>query len=173
MKTKVEIFSSQELKNFFINLGSFFDISHKGFDELASCHNSTNLSIVFFDHQNFVDEKTFNNILLNENFIFVYKENFIISFKNNKSNIFIFPLVFFLFLVSIVYYQVSKIPIPFEYDYNLFNTYMLYWELHRSNIIPINYKYISLSILIIFFAFLYIIKNKNNSNTNIFMKATT
>ena len=74
MKTKVEIFSSQELKNFFINLGSFFDISHKGFDELASCHNSTNLSIVFFDHQNFVDEKTFNNILLNENFIFVYKE---------------------------------------------------------------------------------------------------
>lgn len=97
-------------------------------------------------------------------FIFVYKENFIISFKNNKSNIFIFPLVFFLFLVSIVYYQVSKIPIPFEYDYNLFNTYMLYWELHRSNIIPINYRYISLSILIIFFAFLYIIKNKNNSN---------
>ena len=74
MKTKVEIFSSQKLKNFFINLGSLFDISLKGFDELESCYNSTNLSIVFFDHQDFLDEKTLNNILLNENFIFVYKK---------------------------------------------------------------------------------------------------
>ena len=58
MKTKIEIFSSQKLKNFFINLDSFFDINLKSFDELESCYNSTNLSIVFFDHQDFVDEKT-------------------------------------------------------------------------------------------------------------------
>ncbi len=94
-------------------------------------------------------------------FIFVYKKDFVISFKKNKSNIVIFSLVVFLFLSSIVYFQTSKIPIPFEYDHNLFNTYMLYWELHRSNIILINYKYIFLSLLIIFYALLYIIKNKD------------
>ena len=74
MKTKVEIFSSQKLKNFFINLDSLFDISLKDFDELAGCYNSTNLSIVFIDHRDFVDEKILNNIFLNENFIFVYKD---------------------------------------------------------------------------------------------------
>ncbi len=74
MKTKIEIFSSKKLKNFFINLESFFDISHKGVDELALCYKSTNFSIVFFDYQDFVDEKTINSILLNENFIFVYRE---------------------------------------------------------------------------------------------------
>ena len=74
MKTKVEIFSSQKLKNFFINLGYLFDINLKDFDELEG-DNSTNLSIVFFDDQNFVDKKTLNSILLNENFIFVYKES--------------------------------------------------------------------------------------------------
>ena len=74
MKTKVEIFSSQKLKHFFINLDSLFDINLKDFDELMSSYNSTNLSIVFFDHQDFVDEATLNNILSNENFIFVYKE---------------------------------------------------------------------------------------------------
>ena len=74
MKIKVNIFSSQKLKNFFINLDSFFDISLKNFDELDDCCTSRNLSIVFFDHQDFVDEKTLNKILLNENFIFVCKE---------------------------------------------------------------------------------------------------
>ena len=74
MKTKVNIFSSQKLKNFFINLDSFFDISLKDFDELDDCCISRNLSIVFFDHQDFVDKKILNKILLNENFIFIYKE---------------------------------------------------------------------------------------------------
>ena len=74
MKTKIEIFSSKKLKNFFINLESFFDINLRDFDELAGCYKSTNLSIVFFDYQDFIDEKTLNNILLNENFIFVYKK---------------------------------------------------------------------------------------------------
>ena len=74
MKTKIEVFSSQKLKNFFTNLDHLFDINLRDFDELESCFNSTNLSIVFFDHQDFLDEKTLNNILLNENFIFVYKE---------------------------------------------------------------------------------------------------
>ena len=74
MKTKVEIFSSEKLKNFFINLDSLFDLSLKGFDELESSYNSKNLSIVFFDDQDCVGEKILNNISLNENFIFIYKE---------------------------------------------------------------------------------------------------
>ena len=74
MKTKVEIFSSKKLKNFFINLDSLFDLSLKGLDELESGYNSKNLSIVFFDNQDCVGEKILNNILLNENFIFIYKE---------------------------------------------------------------------------------------------------
>ena len=51
-----------------------FDISYKNLDQLSDCYSSSILSIVFFDHQDFVDEKTLNNIFLNENFIFVYKE---------------------------------------------------------------------------------------------------
>ena len=74
MKTKVDIFSSQKLKNFFINLNSWFDTSLKDFNELDGYCDSTNLSIVFFDHQDFVDEKTLNNKLLKENFIFIYTE---------------------------------------------------------------------------------------------------
>ena len=36
MKTKLEIFSSQQLKFFFINLDSFFEIRLKSFDELET-----------------------------------------------------------------------------------------------------------------------------------------
>ena len=74
MKTKIEIFSSQKLKNFFVNLDGLFDINLRGFDELENCYNSKNLSILFFDHQDFVDEKILNKALLNDNFIFIYKE---------------------------------------------------------------------------------------------------
>ena len=35
-----------------------FDISLKSLDELVDCYNSTNLSIVFYDHQDYLDEKT-------------------------------------------------------------------------------------------------------------------
>ena len=74
MKTKIEIFSSQKLKNFFVNLDGLFDINLRGFNELENCYNSKNLSILFFDHQDFVDEKILNKALLNDNFIFIYKE---------------------------------------------------------------------------------------------------
>ena len=74
MKTKIEIFSSQKLKNFFVNLDGLFDINLRAFDELENSYNSKNLSIVFFDHQAFVDEKILNKALLNDNFIFIYKE---------------------------------------------------------------------------------------------------
>ena len=88
MKTKVEIFSSQKFKNFFINLDNFFDINLRDFDELIDCYNSKNLSIIFFDHQDSIDEKALNRVSLNENFIIVYKESSVLErpsldLKNN------------------------------------------------------------------------------------------
>ena len=77
MRTKIEIFSSQKLENFFINLENFYDVSLKSYDELDGCSNSRNLSIVFIDHKDSVNEKILNNILMNENFIFIYKETYL------------------------------------------------------------------------------------------------
>ena len=74
MKTKIEIFSSEKLKNFFINLDVFFDISFKNLVELKSFQNSKHLSVVFFDEQYFLEEKIVKNLLHNENFIFVSKD---------------------------------------------------------------------------------------------------
>ena len=51
LRTKIEIFSSQKLENFFINLENFYDVSLKSYDELDGCSNSRNLSIVFIDHK--------------------------------------------------------------------------------------------------------------------------
>ena len=39
MKTKIEIFSTEELKFFFINLHEFFDLSIKSFGELETSHD--------------------------------------------------------------------------------------------------------------------------------------
>ena len=47
MKTKLQIFSSAKLQNFFSNLDSFFDITLKNLDDLKNCYDSKNLSIVF------------------------------------------------------------------------------------------------------------------------------
>ena len=74
MKTKIEIFSSQKLKNFFKNLHSVLDVNLKDLDHLENCINSKNLSIVFFNNQDFVKEKILKNILQNENFICIYNE---------------------------------------------------------------------------------------------------
>ena len=74
MKTKIEIFSSQKIKNFFKNFNSLFDINLKDLHALESCTNSKNLSIVFFDNQDFVKDKTLNSILMNQNFICIYNE---------------------------------------------------------------------------------------------------
>jgi len=74
MKTKIQTFSSQKLKNFFTNLDSLFDVHPRSLKELDDYVNSTTLSIIFFDHQDFIDKKTLNTILLKENFIFIYNE---------------------------------------------------------------------------------------------------
>ncbi len=75
MKTRLEIFCSEKLKNFFTNLDSLFDISLQNYDNLKSCYDSKNLSIVFFEDKDFVEEKILKDILHNENFILVSKED--------------------------------------------------------------------------------------------------
>ena len=74
MKTKIEIFSSQKLKNFFTNLDGLFDVHLRNLKELDGYVNSTTLSIIFLDHKDFIGKKTLNTILLKENFIFIYNE---------------------------------------------------------------------------------------------------
>ena len=75
MNTKLQIFSSEKLQNFFLNLENFFDISLKSYDDLKDCYDSKNLSIVFFEDKDFVEEKILKSALNNENFIFVSKEH--------------------------------------------------------------------------------------------------
>ena len=51
MKTKLEIFSNEELKNFFINLDDFFDLTIKSFEDLDRDYDKKNLSLIFLDNQ--------------------------------------------------------------------------------------------------------------------------
>ena len=74
MKTRLEIFSSEKLQNFFSNLDTLFDISLKSLSDLKDNYDSKNLSIVFFEDKDFIEEKILKNLLDNENFIFVSKE---------------------------------------------------------------------------------------------------
>ena len=92
MKTKVEIFSTEELKNFFKNLNEFFDLSIRGFEELETSHEKKNLSIVFLDNPKSVSEKIIKKIHENENFILVSKDFSVFQkFSLNKKNTFIAP----------------------------------------------------------------------------------
>ena len=50
MKTKLQIFSTEHLKNFFINLENFFEINIKNLDELESSIDQNNLSVLFLDN---------------------------------------------------------------------------------------------------------------------------
>ena len=92
MKAKIEIFSPEELKNFFKNLNEFFDLSVKSFEELKTTQDKKNLSIVFLDNDKAVSEKTIKKIYKNENFIFVSKDFSVFQkFSLNKKNTLISP----------------------------------------------------------------------------------
>ena len=87
MKTKIEIFSTEELKNFFKKLNEFFDLRVKSFEELKTTQDKKNLSIVFLDNDKAVSEKTIKKIYKNENFIFVSKDFSVFQkFSLNKKN---------------------------------------------------------------------------------------
>ncbi len=105
--------------------------------------------------------------------IYFHNKELIISLKKNKNNIIIFSLLLLLFFLSILHFLFEKIYIPFDYDHELFQSYMLYWELHRSNTIPINFKYIFLSGLLLIISIFYmrnIEDKKNNSNKILMLK---
>ena len=92
MKTKIEIFSPEELKNFFKNLNEFFDLNIKSLEELETSHDKKNLSIVFLENPKAASEKTINKIYENENFIFVSKDLSVFQkFSLNKKNTFTPP----------------------------------------------------------------------------------
>jgi len=93
MKNKLEIFSTKELKSFFINIGEFFDISTKSFSELETLPDKKNFSIVFLDNQSKVSQKTIKNIYENENFIFVCKDLSVLQkFSLKQKNTLISPV---------------------------------------------------------------------------------
>tara|TARA_X000000368_G_C22842028_1_gene628124 strand:- start:84 stop:710 length:627 start_codon:yes stop_codon:yes gene_type:complete len=93
MKTKIEIFSTEELKIFFTNIHEFFDLSIKSLVELETSHDKKNLSIVFLEKHNTVFEKTIKKIYENENFIFVCKDFSIFQkFSLKQKNTFISPI---------------------------------------------------------------------------------
>jgi len=74
MKTKLNIFSPEKLKIFFINFDRFFDVTIKNLNELEPLCNSKIFSIVFFDDQKITQEHVLKKILNNENFMIVSKE---------------------------------------------------------------------------------------------------
>ncbi|MDC0232839.1 helix-turn-helix domain-containing protein [Pelagibacteraceae bacterium] len=93
MKTKLNVFSKEDLKNFFINLDEFFDTSFKSFVDLEKSYDGKNLSIFFLDNQTSISEKTIKKIKENENFIFVCKDFSVFQkFSLNKKNTFISPI---------------------------------------------------------------------------------
>jgi hypothetical protein len=93
MKTKLEIFSTEELKIFFINLQEFFDISINSLGDLETFNDKKNLSIVFLDNQNTVSKKIVKKIHENENSIFMCKDFSVFQkFSLNKKNTFISPV---------------------------------------------------------------------------------
>ena len=93
MKTKLEIFSNEELKNFFINLDDFFDLTIKSFEDLDRDYDKKNLSLIFLDNQSSMFEKTIKNICKNENYIFVCTDFSIFQkFSLSQKNTLIYPV---------------------------------------------------------------------------------
>ncbi|MBD1147757.1 helix-turn-helix domain-containing protein [Pelagibacterales bacterium SAG-MED31] len=74
MRIKLEIYSTEVLKNFFMNFDKFFELSTKNFDELEGSINENNLSLVFLDGSNITSEKILKKICKNKNFIFICKD---------------------------------------------------------------------------------------------------
>ena len=71
MKPKLNIFSTEELKFFFINLDDIFDISIKSFEDIEKFYDQKNLSVVFLENESKISEKIIKQIYENKNFIFV------------------------------------------------------------------------------------------------------
>ena len=93
MKSKLEIFSTEELKHFFINLDDVFDINIKSYKELEKFYDQKNLSVVVLENESTISEKTIKNIYANKNFIFVCKDFAIFQkFSLSQENTLVSPI---------------------------------------------------------------------------------
>lgn len=71
MRGKIQIFSSEKLINFFLNLNVFFDINFNKIEDFQKLYDKKQLSILFLDNQSSFSEKTKNNICKHENLLSV------------------------------------------------------------------------------------------------------
>tara|TARA_Y100000996_G_scaffold395005_1_gene359827 strand:- start:102 stop:728 length:627 start_codon:yes stop_codon:yes gene_type:complete len=93
MKIKLEIYSTEELNNFFTNLNDFFDISVKTFLELEESFDKKNLSVVFLDNHKMVSERIIKKIYESENLILVCKDFSVFQrFSLSQNNTLIAPV---------------------------------------------------------------------------------
>ena len=74
MRPKLKIFSTEGLKNFFINLDDVFDISIKNFKDIERSYDQKSLSVVFLENESIISEKIIKQIYENKNFIFVCRD---------------------------------------------------------------------------------------------------
>ena len=93
MKIKLEIYSTEELNNFFTNLNDFFDISVKTFLELEESFDKKNISVVFLDNHKMVSERIIKKIYESENLILVCKDFSVFQrFSLSQNNTLIAPV---------------------------------------------------------------------------------
>ncbi len=93
MKTKLDIFSTKELKNFFINFDSLFETSLKDYEELQRVDEQKNLSLVFLENKELISEENLKKISENENFIVLCNDFYLSqNFSLNKTNIITPPI---------------------------------------------------------------------------------
>ncbi len=93
MKTRLEIFSTEKLKNFFSNLEDFFHISIIDYSELYNYYDSNFLKLIFLDDNSTISKKIEKNIFENENTIFICKDFSIFQkFPLSQKNVLISPV---------------------------------------------------------------------------------
>tara|TARA_Y100001970_G_C14197549_1_gene839031 strand:+ start:779 stop:1405 length:627 start_codon:yes stop_codon:yes gene_type:complete len=93
MKTKLEIFTTEKLKNFFSNLEDFFHISIIDYSELCNYYDSNFLKLIFLDESSTISKKIEKNIFENENTIFICKDFSIFQkFPLSQKNVLISPV---------------------------------------------------------------------------------
>ena len=93
MKIKLEVFSTEALKGFLINLNDHFDLTMRSFSEIEKFHDKKNLSLVFLEDNSLVSSNIIKTIYQSENYIFVCKDFSIFQkYSLNQKNSLIGPV---------------------------------------------------------------------------------
>ncbi len=92
MKTKLDIYSSENLKYFFLSLDSLFDIDLKNYETLHEPDDKKNLSLIFLEDHKEGPLGLIKEISKNENFMFVCADHSIFQkFELIKNNSLVSP----------------------------------------------------------------------------------